>query len=159
MHELWRAKVILSKMPQHLRESLPQKLAAFEVFNKKRQEWGYSRSWKGDYLSLVIHRNFITLKYLARRKRANNRHDHISLFDRRLKTCASIFDGSFLIFYPKIQPVTIGICHVNVGFSFNKSALRVLLVTDSFVAKLDAKKFKLLKDPAPISSVRSLLCS
>lgn len=49
---------------------------------------------------------------------------------------------------------------------FNKSTLRVLLVTDRFVAKLDARKFKLLKEPAPLASVtesisrrRTLCCT
>lgn len=53
MHELWRANVILSKMPEHLRLNLPQKLAAFEVFNNRRLQWGYARFWEGDYLAFV----------------------------------------------------------------------------------------------------------
>lgn len=36
---------------------------------------------------------------------------------------------------------------------FNKSSLRVLIVTDRFVAKLENKKFKLLKEPIPLQSV------
>jgi hypothetical protein len=53
IHNRWRAGIILAKMPEHLREALPQKLAAFEAFNGKRTEWGYSRRWKGDYLAIV----------------------------------------------------------------------------------------------------------
>lgn len=53
MHEIWRANVILSKIPDHLRQSLHQKLASFEAFNGKRLQWGYARFWKGDYLSQV----------------------------------------------------------------------------------------------------------
>lgn len=53
MHELWRAEKILSRMPQHLREALPQKLAAYETFCNRRFEWGYSRYWLGDYLLKV----------------------------------------------------------------------------------------------------------
>ena len=36
---------------------------------------------------------------------------------------------------------------------FNKTAHRVLLVTDRYVAKLDAKKFKLLKEPVLLTNV------
>lgn len=53
MHELWRAKVIISRMPGYLIPSIPQKLAAYEAFNGKRAEWGYTRLWKGDYLDMV----------------------------------------------------------------------------------------------------------
>ena len=28
-------------------------MAAFEVFNNRRQNWGYTRFWKGDYLALA----------------------------------------------------------------------------------------------------------
>uniref|UniRef100_A0A9J2Q446 Myosin motor domain-containing protein n=1 Tax=Ascaris lumbricoides TaxID=6252 RepID=A0A9J2Q446_ASCLU len=52
MHELWRAKVIISRMPGYLIPSIPQKLAAYEAFNGKRAEWGYTRMWKGDYLDM-----------------------------------------------------------------------------------------------------------
>uniref|UniRef100_A0A1I7XSJ0 Myosin motor domain-containing protein n=1 Tax=Heterorhabditis bacteriophora TaxID=37862 RepID=A0A1I7XSJ0_HETBA len=47
---------ILNKLSV-LRESLPQKLAAFEVLSGKRDRWGYTRSWKGDYLALKFNRH------------------------------------------------------------------------------------------------------
>jgi Unconventional myosin tail, actin- and lipid-binding len=50
MYSLWRASVILSRIPSHLRLALPQKLAAYEAFNRRRDEWGYERVWAGDYL-------------------------------------------------------------------------------------------------------------
>jgi hypothetical protein len=53
MHALWRAKLVLNKMPEHLKEAFSQKIAAFYALNGKRQEWGYSRRWKADYLALV----------------------------------------------------------------------------------------------------------
>ncbi|KAK6016843.1 hypothetical protein OSTOST_17669 [Ostertagia ostertagi] len=51
MHQRWRAAAILATMPQHLRDSLPQKLAAFAALSGKRERWGYTRPWKGDYLA------------------------------------------------------------------------------------------------------------
>lgn len=53
MHQRWRAATILARMPPHLRASLPQKIAAFEVLNNKKENWGYTRMWRGDYLSQV----------------------------------------------------------------------------------------------------------
>lgn len=53
MHELWRAKVILSRMPLHLKEAFLQKITAHELLHNKRTEWGYNRFWRGDYLTLA----------------------------------------------------------------------------------------------------------
>ena len=50
MYGHWRACVILSRIPSHLRLALPQKLAAYEAFNRRREEWGYDRVWIGDHL-------------------------------------------------------------------------------------------------------------
>ncbi|KIH45315.1 hypothetical protein ANCDUO_24645, partial [Ancylostoma duodenale] len=36
---------------------------------------------------------------------------------------------------------------------FNKSSLRVLVITDKYIAKLDANSFKLLKEPVPLQNV------
>ncbi|VDN88337.1 unnamed protein product [Brugia pahangi] len=52
MYEIWRANKIINQMPLVLKESLKEKLAAFHALENKRREWGYLRSWKGDYLNL-----------------------------------------------------------------------------------------------------------
>ncbi|KAH7731291.1 myosin IG protein [Aphelenchoides avenae] len=134
MHVLWRANVILSAMPQHLRESLPQKLSAFEVFNHKRPEWGYRRNWKGDYLAKEEEhdKTGMAIKYRQALEALRSRHEFKSVL--------------FSSYIHKLN-------------KFNKSTLRVLLVTDRFVAKLDTRKFKLLKEPAQLSSVKSLSVS
>ncbi|KIH54843.1 hypothetical protein ANCDUO_15008, partial [Ancylostoma duodenale] len=63
MHQRWRAATILARMPEHLRESLPEKLAAFVALNGKRERWGYSRSWKGDYLAQSEEPTYNPIKY------------------------------------------------------------------------------------------------
>ncbi|KAK5986525.1 TH1 domain-containing protein, partial [Trichostrongylus colubriformis] len=63
MHQRWRAAAILATMPQHLRESLPEKLAAFMALNGRRERWGYTRSWKGDYLAMSEEPSYNPLKY------------------------------------------------------------------------------------------------
>ena len=51
MHLQWRARVIVSRMPEHLKAAFPQKCAAFEALNGRRIDWGYARQWRGDYLA------------------------------------------------------------------------------------------------------------
>lgn len=46
------APELLLESGEIFREALPQKLAAFEVLHGKREQWGYPRFWKGDYLSM-----------------------------------------------------------------------------------------------------------
>ena len=38
-------------------------------------------------------------------------------------------------------------------YRFKRTVLRVVLVTDRFIAKLESRTFKLLKEPLPIASV------
>ncbi|VDM96740.1 unnamed protein product, partial [Onchocerca ochengi] len=52
MHAIWRANKIIDRMPLVLKKSLEEKVAAFRAIGNKRPEWGYLRSWKGDYLNL-----------------------------------------------------------------------------------------------------------
>jgi len=50
---------VLSRLP---RDSWPQmqlKCAAYEAFNRRRPDWGYTRSWTGDYLAEVIRKKII----------------------------------------------------------------------------------------------------
>ncbi|KAI1729246.1 myosin head (motor domain) domain-containing protein [Ditylenchus destructor] len=134
MHLVWRANIILSKMPEHLKLSLPQKLAAFETFNHRRPDWGYPRRWIGDYLLQP------------------QEHDYPQMASTYTSALANLYKShpfDTVLFSSFIQKIN----------KFNKSSLRVLLVTDRFIAKLDAKKFKLLKDPADITCISSLSVS
>ncbi|KAJ1375042.1 hypothetical protein KIN20_038265 [Parelaphostrongylus tenuis] len=134
MHQRWRAAAILATMPQHLRESLPEKLAAFGALNGKRERWGYSRSWKGDYLALndePIHHN--PLKYSDAMAALRTTHPYTKVL--------------FSTFFQKFN-------------RFNKSSLRVLVITDKYIVKLDATNFKLLKSPIPLQNIsRISICT
>ncbi|CAD6190262.1 unnamed protein product, partial [Caenorhabditis auriculariae] len=129
MHQRWRAATILSRMPAHLRAALPQKIAAFEVLNGKRANWGYPRQWKGDYLSL--------------QEELDPPGASVSIYHDGLSTLRTSHPFGKVLFSSYIQKFN----------RFNKSTLRVLVVTDRFVAKLDVKKFKLLKEPIALQSV------
>ena len=128
MHELWRAKMILSKMPLHLKDAFPQKIAAFEALHNKRSEWGYTRFWRGDYLALDSENNPPSAVIIYR--------DALEALKQQHPFTKVLF-SSFIHKYNR----------------FNKSTVRVLLITDNFIAKLDAKKFKIMKEPAHLTSV------
>ncbi|WKY02867.1 hypothetical protein Q1695_016283 [Nippostrongylus brasiliensis] len=126
VHQRWRAAAILATMPQHLRESLPEKLAAFAALNGKRERWGYPRSWKGDYLAQSEEPSYDPSRYC----------NAISA----LRTTNPFTKVLFSTFFQKFN-------------RFNKSSLRALVITDKFIAKMDAVNFKLLKDPIPLQNV------
>ncbi|EJD75473.1 CBR-HUM-5 protein [Loa loa] len=52
MYAIWRANQIVDRMPLVLKKSLNEKMAAFHALENKRPEWGFLRSWKGDYLNM-----------------------------------------------------------------------------------------------------------
>ncbi|CAI4229140.1 unnamed protein product [Auanema sp. JU1783] len=131
VHGRWRAATILSRIPKHLRESLPQKIAAFEALNGKRDHWGYPRSWKGDYL-LQQEEHEVGSSSLQYREGCH--------------ALAQTHPFGKVLFSTYIQKFN----------KFNKSSLRVLIITDRFIAKLEAKKFKLLKEPVPLQSIRCI---
>ena len=134
MHELWRAKVILSRMPLHLREAFSQKIAAYEHLQGKRSEWGYTRFWRGDYLALDSENDPASAVITYRNAMDTLKQQH---------PFSQILFSSFIHKYNR----------------FDKSAVRVLIVTDNFVAKLDAKKFKIMKEPAHLTSITGLSVS
>ncbi|VDM41595.1 unnamed protein product [Toxocara canis] len=134
MHDLWRANVILSRMPGYLRPSIPQKLAAYEALNGKRAEWGYTRMWKGDYLDMPEEIEM---------------PGQVEEYRSAMNALKQAHPFSEVLFSSYIQKFN----------RYNKSAFRVVVVTNKFIAKLDAKKFKLMKEPAPLHSLSRLSAS
>ncbi|KAL4002993.1 Myosin head (motor domain) family protein [Acanthocheilonema viteae] len=119
-YTIWRANKIVDRMPLVLKKSLKEKVAAFHAVENKRSEWGYLRSWEGDYLNMD-----------DEIKSPSQRHDYLLELDniRRNSNFSKILFSSYIQKFNR----------------YNKSAFRVLLITDQFIAKLDAKKFKIMK--------------
>ena len=120
-------------------------MAAFEVFNNRRQNWGYTRFWKGDYLALVEEHENHTI--------VSNYKDGLSTLRQSHPFGKVLFSTYIQVWaFPKIdfKKLLLSLQKFN---RFNKTAHRVLLVTDRYVAKLDAKKFKLLKEPVLLTNV------
>ncbi|CAJ0597979.1 unnamed protein product [Cylicocyclus nassatus] len=129
MHQRWRAATILARMQQSLKESFNEKLAAYAVLNGKRERWGYTRSWKGDYLSQSEEPTYNPIKYRAAMLALKNTNPYEKIL--------------FSTFFQKFN-------------RYNKSSLRALVVTDQFVAKLDAINFKLLKPVIPLKNITQI---
>ncbi|CAB3403677.1 unnamed protein product [Caenorhabditis bovis] len=135
MHARWRAATILARIPALLKASLPQKIAAAEVFNGKKDNWGYNRFWKGDYLAMA--------------DELDPPGTTVSLYHDGIQALRQSHPFGKVLFSTYIQKFN----------KFNKSSLRVLVLTDRFVAKLDTKKFKLLKEPIPLQSISCISVS
>lgn len=131
IHKIWRAKHIVSQIPPHLKESFKEKVAAFEALNKQRKHWGYNRSWKGDYLNKddEIMPPSIPAGYQPGLNQLKNAHDF-----------SKILFSSYVEKFNKR----------------NKSAQRILIVTDKFFARLEPKKFKIVKDITELEKISSL---
>lgn len=135
IYSIWRAKLIVARIPPHLKESFKEKVAAFEAFNKKRKNWGYSYSWKGDYLKEKTELMPISLP---------------NCYETGIAELKQRNPFSTVLFSSYVQKFN----------KHNKSALRALIVTDKFFARLEPKKFKLVKSVIPLEKVVGLsVCS
>uniref|UniRef100_A0A1I7YKF9 Myosin motor domain-containing protein n=1 Tax=Steinernema glaseri TaxID=37863 RepID=A0A1I7YKF9_9BILA len=134
IHEMWRARIILDKMPEQLRQSFAQKVAAFEAFHSRRAEWGYQRFWIGDYLA------------------HDSEHDSAEeaiAYRTSMATMHEKYPFERVLFSSYVQKFN----------RFNKSSYRVLVVTDRFVAKLEPKKFRPMKEPIQLSALSAISVS
>ncbi|KAK0418532.1 hypothetical protein QR680_013620 [Steinernema hermaphroditum] len=134
IHEMWRARMIMDKMPEQLRQSFPQKVAAFEAFRGRRAEWGYQRYWTGDYLA------------------HDSEHDSVEesrAYRTSLSTMKERYPFEKVLFSSYVQKFN----------RFNKSSYRVVVVTDRFIAKLEPKKFRPMKEPIQLGALSSLSVS
>ncbi|TKR57736.1 hypothetical protein L596_030397 [Steinernema carpocapsae] len=134
IHMMWRARMIMNRMPQQLKQSFPEKVAAFEVFNGKRADWGYPRYWIGDYLTHDAEHDSIELGHAYRTS---------------ISTMHEKYPFNKILFSTYVQKFN----------RFNKSAYRVVIVTDKFIAKLEPKKFKPMKEPIQLSQLTGISVS
>ncbi|XP_065896691.1 unconventional myosin-Id-like [Dysidea avara] len=111
LHGRWRSHIVLSRLP---RESWPQmqlKCAAYEAFNQRRPNWGYTRSWIGDYLA-----------------ESDNQLAHV--YTARVNTLRNEFHFDKVHFSSLAMKLN----------SKGQPQERAIVVTDSHIFKLDAAK-------------------
>lgn len=100
-------------------------MSAASVLRGKRQIWGQSRKWEGDYLRLSDENPKSSVYITSTNNLKNSDHFQNVLF------------SSF----------------VHKTNKHNKTADRALLVTDSQIYKIDTTKFKPMKKGLPITQV------
>lgn len=127
----WRAHKILSGVPRHEWPQMKLKITAAAVLWKKRQGYGISRKWEGNYLSMLNENSNYTLFNDAVNNLKNRQHFSTVLF------------SSYVTKFNK----------------FNKVAERVMLVTDQFIFKLDCEKFRNMKEGVAINNLLGLSVS
>ena len=99
-----------------------------QVFKGRRSEFGFSRFWISDYL---IHAN------------EHESPDGAEHFSAAMSAIQQSHPFNRVLFSSFIYKIN----------KFNKSSMRVLVLTDQFLAEFDAKRFKLLKEPTKLDSV------
>ncbi|GAB6033416.1 Unconventional myosin-Ia [Chamberlinius hualienensis] len=127
----WRACMILKKIPRDEWPQLRIKITAAEALKGRRIEWGYSRKWEGNYLSLT----------------SDNQNNSAFLSSvNSLMTKDKFTKVWFSSFIKKIN-------------KRNKSADRAVLITDKFIYKLDSKKFNNKKSAIPFTDLTGVSIS
>lgn len=127
----WRACVILKKIPRDEWQQLRIKICAAEALKGRRSEWGYSRKWEGNYLSMA----------------SENQNNSVFLSSvNSLMTKDKFTKVLFSSFIKKIN-------------KRNKTTDRAVLVTDKFIYKLESKKFTSKKSHIPFTDVTGVSLS
>ncbi|EMP29591.1 Myosin-Ig [Chelonia mydas] len=122
----WRARQIVKNIPPSDMAQIQAKVAAMEVLQGLRKDWGCQRNWGRDYLSSVAE-NPVMAAQFARRVQALKDKVHF---------------GSVLFS-----------CHVRKINRFNKSRDRAILITDQHLYKLEPRKEYKVMRTLPLSMV------
>ncbi|KAF4516830.1 hypothetical protein B566_EDAN006224 [Ephemera danica] len=131
IHQRWRAWMVLRRIPREDWQQLRHKVNACEALSGKRPQYGLMRRWEGNYL-------------------ANNSENPDSLtFNQTINNLKNSEHFNTVLFS----------CFIKKTNRFNKSAERALLVTDTGIYKLDAKKLKLMKKVLQIHEMTGISCS
>ncbi|XP_053913210.1 unconventional myosin-Ig isoform X2 [Cuculus canorus] len=129
LFQRWRARQIIKNIPPSEVGQIRAKVAAMEVLEGLRKDWGCRRAWIRDYLSSPNENAALALPF-ARRLRVlqDEEHFHSVLFS----------------------------CHVRKINRFGKSRDRAIVVTDQHLYKMDPRRQYRVMRALPLSSVTSL---
>lgn len=126
-HQQFWAKMKLQEKPESLSlEELKLKCLTYDLIDRRRKEWGLSRTWHKNYLALENGNNRGLLQ----------RHSILRMKDN----CGDILFASFA--YKTNHR--------------NQSNRRIFLVTERIIYRLDCNSFKVIKTGQPISGVTGM---
>lgn len=129
MYAQWRAYMVLKPFPKEDWPQMQLKVIAVEALRGRKTDWGHDKRWDGNYLSM------------------KSENEYWCEFEN---ACRNLSKDSFekVLFSSYIRKVN----------KFNKTADRVLVVTNRNIYKLDMKNFKSLKS-YPIVELSSISVS
>ncbi|XP_071890163.1 unconventional myosin-Ig [Anas platyrhynchos] len=125
----WRARQIVKNIPPSDMAQIRAKVAAMEVLQGLRKDWGCQRGWARDYLSSASENPGLALPF-ARRVQALRDKVHFG---------SVLFSG-----------------HVRKINRFNKSRDRAILITDQHLYKLEPRQQYRVMRALPLSTVTGL---
>ncbi|XP_012226345.1 unconventional myosin ID [Linepithema humile] len=131
MYARWWAWMVLRVIPREDWPQLRLKMAAGAVLRSKRSYWGQDRRWEGNYLSKP------------------DENPQSDIFNSSINNLRNTDHFKAVLFSAFIRKTN----------RFNKTADRVLVVTEHAVYKLDDVKFKNMKKGMPIAEITGLSVS
>lgn len=127
-YDRWRAFKILSRIPRNEWPQMKLKITAASALINKRSDYGLNRKWDGNYLAMLNENNNYTMFNDA----VNNL--------KNLKQFNTVIFSSYITKFNK----------------FNKTAERIMLVTDRYIFKLDCEKFRNMKEGISLASLTGI---
>ncbi|NXK52356.1 MYO1G protein, partial [Chauna torquata] len=150
----WRARQIIKNIPPSDMAQIRAKVAAMEVLQGLRKDWGCQRGWARDYLSSASENPGLALPF-ARRVQALRDKVHFGsvLFSSHVRKVR----GSAGPAHPRQRPpaaLSLGSApQIN---RFNKSRDRAILITDQHLYKLEPRQQYRVMRALPLSTVTGL---
>ncbi|CAI5789277.1 unconventional myosin-Ig isoform X1 [Podarcis lilfordi] len=125
----WRARQIVKNIPPSDMDQIKAKVAALDVLQGLRKDWGCSRSWGRNYLVSVVENPTMADQFAKR----------VSALKEKVHFRSVLFS-----------------CHVRKINRCNKSTDRAILITDQHLYKLEPRKqYKVMKS-IPLSMVTGM---
>lgn len=131
MYARWHAWMVLRAIPREDWPQLRLKMTAGAVLKSKRHYWGQERRWEGNYLSKT------------------DENINANIFNSSVNNLKNKDHFKTILFSAFIKKTN----------KHNKSADRVLLITEHGIYKLDSPKFTAMKKSTPITEITGLSVS
>jgi len=128
MYVRWRGYQVIKRIPPEDRDMLRRKILAHDLLGRERQEWGSGRRWYGDYLSQASGTGGAPIRGILQELRDKD-------------------GGNNIIFSAQVVKLS----------QFHKTNDRYLILSESFLYKVDPRKGKIMRTER-LSDVASVSC-
>ncbi|XP_034286414.1 unconventional myosin-Ig isoform X1 [Pantherophis guttatus] len=125
----WRARQLVTNIPPSEMGQIKAKVAAFDVLQDRRKNWGCCRNWRQNYLVLAEENPALATQFVKQ----------VSALKDKMHFSSVLFS-----------------CHVRKINRCNKRTDRALLITDQHLYKLDPRKQYRVKKAIALGTVSGL---